>query len=343
MRLFAVITLTLIVAAPAVAQPATSDATADFYRGKTLTVVVGHESGTGYDFFGRSLARHFGRFIPGSPTVVVQNTPGAGGLKTANWLYNAAPKDGTTVSVFAPETAFKPLFGDAAAMFDSVKFNWIGNMDESIATCAVTDTSGIAKLDDLFTREALFGATGVAAPTSAMTYGLINFLGAKIKVVQGYKGTADVRLALNRGEIEGGCGQSVSTLKTQWKSEMESGRFRPILQYGIKKSPDLPGVPGIFDFAKTAAEREVFDIAFGLHAIGRPLIGPPGIPPERVRALRAAFSATMADKDYLADIHKLGLATLPSSGEEVEALVRRFFGYPKGVIAKAHAGLHEKQ
>src|SRR5262249_18134556 len=188
-----------------------------------------------------------------------------------------------------------------------------------------------------------FGARGVAAPTSEMPYGLINFLGARIKVVQGYKGTADLRLALNRGEIEGACGPSVSTLKTQWKDEIASGQFRPIIQFAIKKSPDLPGVPGIYDFAKSDADREVFDIAFGTHILGRPLIAPPGVPAERVRALRAAFMLTMQDPDYLADIGKLGLATLPSSGEEAQSLVRRFFAYPKSVIEKAITGLHEKQ
>jgi tripartite-type tricarboxylate transporter receptor subunit TctC len=215
-------------------------------------------------------------------------------------------------------------------------------MDESIATCAVAEQSGITRLDDLFTRDARFGATGVAAPTSQMTYGLINFLGARIKVVQGYKGTADLRIALNRGEIDGACGPSVSTLKTQWKDEMTSGRFRPIAQFGLKKSPDLPGVPSIYDFARSDEDRAVFDIAFGTHALGRPLVAPPGVPPERVRALREAFVKTMRDPDYLAEIGKLGLTTVWSSGEEAEALVARFFTYPKSVIEKATAGLHEK-
>jgi tripartite-type tricarboxylate transporter receptor subunit TctC len=344
MRMSAFIAVIVLLAASAArAQPVETDTTADFYRGKTLNIVVGHEAGTGYDFFGRTLSRHISRHLPGNPNAVVQNMQGAGGLKAANWLYNVAPKDGTTVSVFAPEAAFKPLFGDPAALFDSVRFGWIGNMDESIATCVVSSQSGIASLEHLLKRDALFGATGVAAPTSEMTYGLINFLGARIKVVQGYKGTADVRIALTRGEIEGACGPSVSTLKTQWKDEMASGRFRPIVQFGLKKSPDLPGVPGIYDFAKSDADREVFDIAFGTHALGRPLLAPPGVPPERVGALRAAFSTAMQDPDYLADIQKLGLATITSSGEEAEALVRRFFSYPQSVIEKAHAGLHEKQ
>jgi len=340
MRKLAFIVLVLITTASAAR--AQSAQAAEFYRGKTLNVVVGHEAGTGYDFFGRTLARQIGHYLPGSPNVVVQNMQGAGGLKAANWLYNVAPKDGTSIAVFAPEAAFKPLFGDPAALFDSVKFGWIGNMDESIGTCAVSEQSGIASLDHLLKRDALFGATGVAAPTSQMTYGLINFVGARIKVVQGYKGTADVRIALTRGEIDGACGPSVSTLKTQWQDEIASGRIRPIVQFGIKKSPDLPGVPGIYDYAKSDAEREVFDIAFGSHALGRPLLAPPGVAPERVRALRAAFNKTMQDADYLADTAKLGLATISSTGEEAEALVRRFFGYPRSVIEKAHAGLHEK-
>src|ERR1700704_5277169 len=160
MRMLVVIAVLLSLRTPAPAQPA--ETVADFYRGKTLSVVVGHEAGTGYDFFGRTLARHIGRHIPGNPSVVPQNTPGAGGLKTANWLNAVAPKDGLAVSVFAPEAAFKPLYGDPAALFHPVTLNWIGNMDESIATCAVSDQSGIARLDDLFTRDARFGATGVA-------------------------------------------------------------------------------------------------------------------------------------------------------------------------------------
>lgn len=339
MRALVVIAWLMLLATPSLAQPAA----ADFYRGKTLAVVIGHEAGTGYDFFGRTLARHFGRHIPGNPNVVPQNTPGAGGLKTANWLAAVAPKDGLAVAVFAPEAAFKPLYGDPAALFDPVRLNWIGNMDESIATCAVSERAGIARVEELLNREARFGATGVAAPTSELSYGLINFLGARIKVVQGYKGSAELRIALNRGEIDGACGPSVSTLKTQWKDDLASGRIRPIIQFAIKTSPDLPGVPSIYRFAKTDADREVFDVAFGTHVLGRPLIAPPGVPAERVRTLRTAFVHTMQDPDYLGEIGKLGLATIPSSGEEADALVRRFFTYPKSVIEKALAGLREKR
>ena len=167
--------------------------------------------------------------------------PGAGGLRAANWLYNVAAKDGTVVSVLAPETALKPIFGDAAASYEPAKFTWIGNMDESIATCTVSARSGITSVEQLFTREAVFGATGSAAPTSKFAYALVNFLGAKIKVVQGYKGSNDLRIALNRGEIEGACGPSHSTLKTQWKDDIDSGRIRVLVQFGLKKLADLQG------------------------------------------------------------------------------------------------------
>jgi tripartite-type tricarboxylate transporter receptor subunit TctC len=320
-----------------------NESVADFYRGKTLSVVVGHEAGTGFDFFGRTLSRYISRHMPGNPNAVPQNMPGAGGLRAANWLYNVAAKDGTVVSVLAPETALKPIFGDAAASFEPAKFTWIGNMDESIATCTVSAQSGITSVEQLFTREAVFGATGSAAPTSKFAYALVNFLGAKIKVVQGYKGSNDLRIALNRGEIEGACGPSHSTLKTQWKDDVDNGRIRALVQFGLKKLPDLKDAARIYDYAKSSEDRAIFDVAFGPHVLGRPVIAPPGVPADRVHALRAAFMRTMQDPELVAETAKLGLAFRPSSGAEVEALVARFASLPKSVIERATAGMHEKR
>jgi tripartite-type tricarboxylate transporter receptor subunit TctC len=324
------------------------DASADesiveFYRGKALNIVVGHEAGTGYDFFGRTLSRHITRHLPGNPNAVPQNMPGAGGLRAANWLYNVAAKDGTVVSILAPETALKPIFGDTAASYDPAKFTWIGNMDESIATCTVSARSGITSVEQLIAREAVFGATGSAAPTSKFAYALVNFLGARIKVVQGYKGSNDLRIALNRGEIEGACGPSHSTLKTQWKDDIESGRIRVLVQFGLKKLPELKGAAHIYDYAKSNEDREVFDVAFGPHVLGRPVIAPPGVPTDRADALRAAFMRTMRDGELLTETAKLGLEVRPSSGQEVEALVARFASFPKSVIERATAALHERK
>jgi tripartite-type tricarboxylate transporter receptor subunit TctC len=343
MRTLVIVAISACAWSGAAAQPA-PDA-AEFYRGRTLNIVVGHESGTGFDFFGRTLARYLGRHMPGNPNVVAQNMPGAGGLKAANWLYAVAPKDGSVVSVFAPETALKPIFGDAAANFDPAKFSWIGNMDESIATCAMSAASGIASLDQLLTDDQparIFGATGAAAPTSKFSYALINLLGARIKVVQGYKGSADLRIALNRGEIEGACGMSHSTLKTQWKDDIDKGRVRALVQFGLTKAADMPDVAHIYDYAKTAQDRALFDVAFGTHVLGRPLLAPPGVPINRVRTLRTAFMAAMRDPELIAEVEKLGLSITPSSGDDVEALIARFAALPKDVIAKATAALHEK-
>jgi tripartite-type tricarboxylate transporter receptor subunit TctC len=332
-----------IVTAGDAAAQTPNDSAADFYRGKSLNIIVGHEAGTGYDFFGRTLARHITRHLAGNPGAVPQNMPGAGGLRAANWLYNVAAKDGTVVSVLAPETALKPIFGDAAASYEPARFTWIGNMDESIATCTVSARSGITSVDQLLTREAVFGATGSAAPTSKFAYALVNFLGAKIKVVQGYKGSNDLRIALNRGEIEGACGPSHSTLKTQWKDDIDSGRIRPLVQFGLNKLADLKDAAHIYDYAKSKEDREVFDVAFGPHVLGRPVLAPPGVPADRAAALRTAFMRTMQDAELLAETSKLGLEIRPASGAEVEALVARFASFPKSVIERATAGMHEKR
>jgi tripartite-type tricarboxylate transporter receptor subunit TctC len=319
-----------------------ADPVADFYKDKTLTIVVGHEAGTGYDIYGRTLARHIGQHIPGSPNVVPQNMPGAGGLNAANWLYNVAPKDGLAMAIFATEAAFQPLFGSKLAKFDPVKFSWIGNLDESVATCVVSEKSGITSLDQMFQRETLIGATGATSPTSSFAFGFANFVGAKLKIVQGYKGSADLKIAMQRGEIEGACGVSLSTLKSQWRDDLQSGRVRPIIQFSLKKSPELPGVAHVYDHAKSAEDLQLFDLSFGLHVLGRPVLAPPGLPAERSRALREAFLKTVQHPDFVADMDKLGLSLTPSSGEEVERLVVRFFSYSPSVIEKARAGVHPK-
>ena len=242
--------------------------------------------------------------------------PGAGGLRAANWLYNVAAKDGTVVSVFAPETALKPIFGDAAANYEPAKFTWIGNMDESVATCTVSARSGITSLDQLFAREAVFGATGIAAPTSKFAYALVNFLGARIKVVQGYKGSNDLRIALNRGEIEGACGPSHSTLKTQWKDDIDSGRIRALVQFGLKKLPRPQRCRAHLRLREVERGlREIFDVAFGPHVLGRPVIAPPGVPADRAqRAARGLHADDAGCRAARRRLPKLGLEVRPSSG-----------------------------
>ena len=321
--------------------PAAADAVRDFYKGKTVNLIIGYAPGAGYDTYGRLIARHYGRFLPGAPNIVPQNMPGAGSIKAANHIYNVAAKDGTALGMFASSAAFEQMFGGEGVQFDTAKFTWIGNIDESIGTCGVWHTTGVENFEQMLKTDLVFGGSGAAAVTSQHAIALRNLLGAKIKLVQGYNGAQDVKLAMARGEVQAGCGMALSSLKSQHAQEWKSGQLRPIIQLAIERSPDLPNVAHIYDYAKDEEMRQVFDLVFGRHVIGRPLSAPPGVPNDRKQTLRKAFMDTMNDKTFLADADKLRLDITPSDGEGVERLFSRFFGYPKAVVEKAVAAMKE--
>jgi tripartite-type tricarboxylate transporter receptor subunit TctC len=223
-----------IIAICATSNPGLADDTADFYKGKTVSIVVGHQVGTGFDIYARVLAPHLGRHIPGQPNVIVQNMVGASGITAANWLNNIAPKDGTVIATFVHTVAFEPLFGNDKAQYDSAKLSWIGNMEDSVGTCGVSKASGITKFDELLAKETVFGATGATGPLGQFAQAVKNLLGAKLKIVYGYKGSADVKLAMNRGEVQGICGLPLSTIKSFWGDEYRSGEFKPIIRLSGK-------------------------------------------------------------------------------------------------------------
>ena len=315
--------------------PASADEVADFYKGRTLTVVSGHEVGTGYDIYSRALARHLGRHIPGEPNIVVQNIVGASGLVPANWLYNIAPKDGTVIATFVPTVAFEPLFGNGAAKFDPAKFTWIGNMDEGIGVCGVSKAAGIAKFDELFSNEVVFGGTGATGPLGRYALAVKNLLKVKIKLVSGYQGSASVKLAIQRGEVNGICGVSLSTLTSQWRDDLESGAFWPILQLSGRSRPELKEVRHVDEYAHTVDERALFGLVFGAQALNRPFASPPDMPPARREALRAAFMATLADPQFLADAARSQIDITAMSGQEVAEFIARVSGSSPAVIARA--------
>lgn len=321
---------------PAVAQP-----TADFYKGKSISLVIGFPPGAGYDAYGRLLARHLGNHVPGNPSVVPQNMPGAGAMKATNYLYGVAPKDGTVISHLPSSVIMEQLFGNPAVQFDAATFTWIGNMDQTIGTCAVWHTAGIERFEDLMAKPTMFGGSGPSGVNSQHAAALKNLLGAKIKLIQGYPGMNEVKLAMAKGELHGACGMALSSLKSQHASEYRSGELRPIVQLAIDKNPELAGVAHIYDYAKSEEMRQIFDLVFGPHIIGRPVAAPPGIPAERKAALRAAFMATMADPTFRADAQKMKLDLTPSDGEWVERLFAKFFSYPKPVVKKAVAAMGE--
>jgi tripartite-type tricarboxylate transporter receptor subunit TctC len=312
-----------------------------FYAGRKLSVVIGHEVGTGFDLYGRALTRHMGRFIPGNPTLVPENMLGVAGFAAANWLYNVAPKDGSVIAIFAHTAPFEPLLGKATGRFDASKFTWVGNMDGVVGVCGVSNQAGVSKFEDLFTKETVFGAggAGTGGPLTQFPTAVKRLLGAKIKLIQGYKGSAEIRLAMARGELQGICGLPMSTVKTEWRDDFNSGRFKIILQLGRDPSPDLPGVPHVYDYVKTEEDRRVFDLIFGLQAIGRPFAAPPGVPEDRIKALRTAFMNVAKDPAFLAEAAKMQLDVSPTPGEQVQAFVTRMYASPKAVVERAKEAL----
>lgn len=324
--------LTLASFAPSGAR---ADVVADFYKGKTLSIVVGHEPGTGFDVYSRVLIRHMPRYMPGQPTMIVQNMLGASGVVAGNWLFAVAPKDGSVMGTFAQTVPLEPMFGNQQARFDASKFIWIGNMESSVALCGVSRASGVQTFADLQKRETLMGATGPTGPLVKSALAVKNTMGANLKVITGYKGSADVKLAMSRGEVAGICGLPWSTVKSFWRQELETGEFRPLIQLSGDRHPDFAKLPHYTDFIKSDEDRKLFGLLFGVQALGRAYASPPDTPMDRVRAMRKAFMDTMKDKDFLADAEKTGIDIEPMDGEVVDKMWAEFTSTPAALVERA--------
>jgi tripartite-type tricarboxylate transporter receptor subunit TctC len=320
-----------------------ADAVSDFYKGKTISLLIGFGVGGGYDTYSRLLARHYGNHIPGNPTVVPRNMPGSGGLKVANYTYNVAPKNGTYLGVFLASTALEPLFGGGSkAKFKTTGFNWIGNMNNEIFACGVWKTSGVKKFSDMRQKEIIFGSTGKSAVTSQHARVLQHVLGAKLRIIYGYKGTKGINLAMNRGEVNGSCGLTASTVASRWKRDIDDGNLKIIVQFGRKDHPGLGGAANAYSLVDSEDTKKALDVIFRQGEAGRPVAGTPGMPKDRLAALRAAFMATMKDPAFLKDAKKTRLTVVPSSGKELAALFESFYGMPKSVIGAAKKAIGRK-
>lgn len=314
-----------------------ADAVSEFYKGQQIDIVVGHQVGTCFDIYSRVLQRHLGKHIPGQPAIVVKNMVGAGGIATANWIANLAPKDGTAMGITTYAMLFEPLFGNAKAKYDPMKFHWIGNVDRSVTICGVTKTAGISTFDQLRTTEALFGAGGATGGLGRQANAVKRLTGAKLRVVYGYKGSAAIKLAANRGEVAGICGLPFSTVKSSWGAEYRSGAFKPIIQLSGLPHAELRDIPHVNRYAETVEDQEVFNLVFGAQALGRFYFVPPEVPSARVNALRAAFTATMKDEAFVADAEKAKIDIAPMTGEEVESLVKKYLSASPTVVGRAMA------
>jgi len=304
-----------------------------FYKGKTVDLYVGYSAGGGYDVYARALARHIGRFIPGNPTIVPKNMPGAGSLVLANWLYNVAPKDGSAFGMIGRGTAFDPLLGSTKAQFNAAKFNWIGSMNDEVSVCVAWHTSGIAKLEDVTQKELTVGGTGPAADTDQFPKVLNATIHTKFKIIPGYPGGNDIDLAMERGEVMGRCGWSWSSVVATHKPWVDDKKINILVQLSLAKHADLSHVPLVTDFAKSDEERRIFRLVFARQPMGRPFLAPPGVPMDRTATLRKAFMDTMKDPGFLAEADKMQLEINPVSGDAVQTIVQDVYQTPKSIAA----------
>jgi tripartite-type tricarboxylate transporter receptor subunit TctC len=308
-----------------------------FYRGRTVTLVIGYSVGGGYDLHGRLLARHLGKHIPGNPAFIVQNMPGGGSLRAANFLYNAAPKDGATIGVFSRGMAMEPLIGASNTQYDARKFTWIGSITNEVSVCATSSASKVKTWDDLLAVPFTVAGEGSGSDPDIFATMIKNVFGAKLRLVAGYPGSAEMTLAIERGEVDGRCGWTWSSIKLQRPEWVAGHRLNVLVQLASRRIPELADVPLLLEHATTARQRQIVNVILGRQAMGRPVVAPPGVPEDRKQALRKAFDATMADPDYVAEATARGLEVNPVGGADLDKLLDDLYATPPEIIAEVRA------
>jgi tripartite-type tricarboxylate transporter receptor subunit TctC len=328
LRATALTTLLVLGALPASAQPA-----AEPFAGKTVSLIIGFGPGGGYDLWGRTMARHIGKHLPGKPSVVPQNMPGAGSFVAASHLYNAAPKDGTAIGIIARDAALGPLSGAPGARFDATKFSWLGSPTKEHNVCIAFHTAAVKTPDELREKQLILGDTGPGTGTRSYPKVLNDLLGYKFKLVSGFRSSADVFLAMERGEVEGICESfdSVNNRRPDW---IANKTVNVLLQAGDRPHPALKGVPFVLDLARNAEERQVLEYLYAGQGIGRPFVAPPDLPPARLAMLRAAFDATMRDPEFIEDAKRSKLDLEPEDGAHLAALINKIYATPKPIIER---------
>jgi tripartite-type tricarboxylate transporter receptor subunit TctC len=308
---------------------------AGFYHGKTLRLVISTSTGNGYDFYGRTVARHLPRHLPGHPSMLPQNMPGAGGITGANYLYNLAEKDGTVIGLVQNTVPFEPLYDNKAARFDATRFNFLGSPNSEVSLLILWHTVPVDSIADLQKREVTMAASG-ANSTPAFFGRLFNeLLHTRMRIISGYPGQGEAFLAMENGEADGYPTTFWSSLKTLRPNWLEQKQVKLLMQYAGEPSPDLKTVPFGPDLAANEEDRQLFLLAATPLTVGRPFLAPPAVPAERVAALRAAFSAMFADPDFQADLKKQNLdQDSPKSGAELDAIVTRMYASPAPVIQR---------
>src|SRR6266849_1224758 len=329
------LTSTALSAALTYASAASAQPAAEFYKGRSLELDISSSVGGGYDAYARMLARHLGRFIPGNPTVFAKNMEGAGGLRLANFLYNAAPKDGTTFATLYRGAVFDPLLGGKGAQFDATRFTYIGSANNEVSVCVAWHATGVTKFEQVLTKGLVVGASGPSADTYQFPKIVNGVLGTKFKIIAGNPGGNDIDLAMERGEVQGRCGWSWTSLKATRRSWLTEKKISILLQMGLSRHPDLPDVPLVIDLARNNEDKAILKLIFARQVMAWPYIAPPDLPNGRAQALRAAFSETMKDRDFLADAERSQLEIRPVAGEDIQKLVKDVYKTPAAIAQRA--------
>jgi tripartite-type tricarboxylate transporter receptor subunit TctC len=318
--------------------PAGAQAPLASYAGKTITVTIGFGPGGSYDFYGHLVARHLGRFLPGRPTMVAENMPGAGSFKAANYLFNVAPKDGTALGIVTQTLALEEALGSPGVMYHAADFTWIGRATSIVEIEVAWHTAKVKAMADTLRLETPVAGTGSGSPSEGYPKLLNAVAGTKFKVITGYTSSTDALLAVERGEVDG-ASTSWNTVKREKRDWLAEKKIAILVQYTLERSPDLPDVPAVVELGRTPEDKETLAFYTSSAEVGRSFLAPPGLPPERTRMLRDGFDQMLKDPAFLADIEKTGVELNPASGAELEALIKKTASAPKAIIERTRKAL----
>ncbi len=316
------------------------EASPGFFKGKTLDMIVSSGAGGGQDANARLIARHWAKHIPGATTMVVKNMPGAGHLRAANFLANHAPKDGTVLSALVPSFVLSQVLQTSKGIqFDAAQFGWLGASAANNSTFYVWSTSPVKTMADATRYETPMGATGAGSYTMIYPAIMNAIVGTKFKIVAGYKSTAEVNLALERGEVLGRAGNNFNSLKMENADWLRDGKIRLLAQVGLDRDPEYPDLPLMMEFGKTEEDRSLLKLFSADIALGRPFLTTPGVPADRLELLRSSFMATLKDAALLKEAHAANLEILPVPGARLQEVVREIVSAPPDVVRRAREAL----
>jgi tripartite-type tricarboxylate transporter receptor subunit TctC len=326
----------LLALAPSVSR---ADPVSDFYKGRQMIMILSADAGGGYGSYANAFAPFLAAHIPGKPRIVVQYMPGAGGLRAMNYLYSAAPKDGSVIALVHSSVPFAPLYGLAAAKFDPRKINWLGSVNATSGICVAWQTSNIKSWNDLFAKQFVVGSSGAGSQMETIPAMLNKLFGTKIKVISGYRGGNEVYLAMERGEVQGRCGGLISSINSTRPDWFPQKKVAVPIQIALERDPQFPDSPALIEFAKDARTKQILQLVLAPMAMDRPILTPPGVPADRVAALKAAFHAAVNDPAFLADAKKQRLEVKEVSGEKVAQLLTTAFAMPPDVVKAANEAM----